>query len=82
MLVPDLCALVCDYSSDSSLLKLSMCSKTLHNMLTHDNHPIWRSKAYNVRLLKHKYNVASTKLERIHRRIRAGQLVDVVKLAE
>ena len=82
MLVPDLCALVCDFAHDSTLLKLSMCNKFLQSMLTSDHHATYHLKGYNLRLHKHRYNVASTKLERLHRRLQSGQLVDLAKLAD
>ena len=82
MCVSDLAALVCDFSDDSTLLKLSMLSKTFNSMLTNDNHSRWRMKGYNIRLLKHKYKVASVKLQIIKTKIRNGELVDVVELKE
>jgi hypothetical protein len=80
MLVPDLAALVCDFASDSALLKLSMVSKTMHGMLTNDTHKQARARAWSVRLHKHRYNVASTRLERFHRKMKSGQIVDLAAL--
>ena len=82
MLVPDLAALVCDYASDSTLLKLSMVSKTMLAMLTNDAHHLPKVRKYSVRLHKHRYNVASAKLERLHRKMKSGQIVDLDAIAK
>ena len=51
-------------------------------MLSSNDHPRWRAKLYNIRLLKHKYDSASTKLDRINSRLKNGELIDLIKLKE
>ena len=65
MVVPDLAMKVCDISDDETLLRLSMCNKYLNNLLTSEKSEVSWRKGYTIRLLKHKYSVASVRLDNI-----------------
>jgi hypothetical protein len=54
----------------------------MQGMLTDDTHPLPRARFFSTRLHKHRYNVASARLERIHRKMKSGQIVDLAAIAQ
>ena len=78
--VLDLAGVICDFCDDATLLKLSMVSRQMRVMLTDDSSDRQVKKGYHVRILKYKYRVAATKLDRVSHRMKKGELVDLVKL--
>jgi len=72
MHVPDLAYIICDHCEPSVLTKLSMSCKFLLKMLTSETHEKSLKKGYVFLIHKHKYSVAASRLDRIHRSLKTG----------